>query len=416
MEITEQDRAKIAKANLLLEKRMEFADAWAVDKAASARMLDVNGWFEVKGNPLSKAGVYSYGGNQLPGAPDPTKVYRVYRPADELADPECLASFRLLPWIDNHVMLGAEDDGLTPAERKGVQGVIGEKVYFDSAEGTLFGNLKVFSQSLANLIEAGKRELSCGYRCKYEWTPGVFEGQQYDAVQRSIRGNHLALVESGRMGPGVAVLDGSALDHFTFTIDAKDSAMGEEANTEIVAPDDSKTEEVKAMSLEDAVAAIAALMPAIEMIQKAAAATQAAVEEPEAVGTDAKDDKPEAKTETKKPEPKPAKVEVKVEAKPVAVMDEATYFKSMTKALNAREALYMRLSPIVGAFDHAEMTEAEVALYGIKKLGLKAKPGQEQSMLDGYLQAATVQSRKVVAMDSAPEDNWLTRQLKKKES
>lgn len=401
MEVTEQDRTEIAEA---------------MDRA-SARMLDSNGWFEVQGNPLSKAGVFNYGGNQLPGAPDATKVYRVYRPAEELADPECLASFRLLPWIDNHVMLGAEDDGLTPAERKGVQGVIGEKVYFDSAEGTLFGNLKVFSQSLANLIEAGKRELSCGYRCKYEWTPGMFEGQQYDAVQRSIRGNHLALVESGRMGPGVAVLDGSALDHFTFTIDAKDSAMGDEANTELAKTDESTTtEEVKAMSLEDAVAAIAALMPAIEMIQKAAAATQAAVEETEAVGADAKDDKTEAKPEMKKPESKPAKVEVKVEAKPVAVMDEAQFFKSMTKALNAREALYARLSPIVGAFDHAEMSEAEVALYGVKKLGLKAKPGQEQSMLDGYLQAATVQARKVVAMDSAPEDNWLTRQLKKKES
>ena len=39
------------------------------------------------------------------------------------------------------------------------------------------------------------RELSCGYYCDLDETPGEYEGQRYDARQRNIRGNHLALVE-----------------------------------------------------------------------------------------------------------------------------------------------------------------------------------------------------------------------------
>lgn len=184
--------------------------AFAQDK--TARIEDVNGWYEVKGNPISKVGVYPYLGSQIPGAEDPTKIYHVYRPAEELADPETLESFRLLPWIDDHAMLG---EAFTPAERKGVHGVIGEDVYFDAPY--LRANIKVFSSSMASKIGGGKIELSPGYRCTYSKERGTFEGQAYDYVQRDIRGNHLALVDKGRTGPDVSVLD-----HLSITIDAAD--------------------------------------------------------------------------------------------------------------------------------------------------------------------------------------------------
>jgi len=96
----------------------------------SARVPDINGWPEIRSNPLSKVGVFPYSGRSIPGAPEPDRAYNVLRPAEELSDPECIQSFKLLPWIDNHVMLGKEDDGLMPAEKKGVQGVIGEEVFW----------------------------------------------------------------------------------------------------------------------------------------------------------------------------------------------------------------------------------------------------------------------------------------------
>ncbi|MDE2471810.1 MAG: DUF2213 domain-containing protein [Bradyrhizobium sp.] len=355
----------------------------------SARSIDTNGWVEIAGNPLSKAGVFDYRGAQLPNAPDAARIYRVYRPAEELADPECIASFRLLPWIDDHAMLGDEDAGLMPAERKGVQGVIGEEVYFDAPY--LRGNLKVFSQSLAGLIEAGKRELSCGYRCVYDWTSGVFEGQPYDCVQRQIRGNHVALVNSGRMGPDVAVLD--TLDQPTLTSDAKEPAMADEA----------KEEGGSGMTLEQALEAIKTVMPAIKMLQEAASA---------ATPADPAIDVPAADAEPKKDDDK-MDDEKKGEGMDAAP---ALTVKQLMAQIARRDALAGKLSQHVGTFDHAEMTEQEVAQYGIAKLGLSAPAGHEAAMLAGYLAGAQVPSKvaTTATMDSTA-DNFVTRHLTRKE-
>src|SRR5690606_21511616 len=130
------------------------------DSAESKRIKDFNGWYEVKENPLTKVGVFPYLGKQIDDSLEPETIYHVYRPADELADEETLKSFRLLPWIDEHVMLGSRKEGLTPAEQKGIQGVVGEDIVFDGEY--LRANIKVFSEKLAKLIESGKKELSIG--------------------------------------------------------------------------------------------------------------------------------------------------------------------------------------------------------------------------------------------------------------
>jgi hypothetical protein len=55
--------------------------------------------------------------------------------------------------------------------------------------------------------KAGKRELSCGYKTDLEMISGVTsgidgipDGLRYDAIQRNIRGNHVALPDRGRAG------------------------------------------------------------------------------------------------------------------------------------------------------------------------------------------------------------------------
>lgn len=48
--------------------------------------------------------------------------------------------------------------------------------------------------------QSGLRELSLGYNLRLEETPGVWEGQPYDAIQRDIVINHLALVGQARAG------------------------------------------------------------------------------------------------------------------------------------------------------------------------------------------------------------------------
>lgn len=65
------------------------------------------------------------------------------------------------------------------------------------------------------LVEQGqRREVSCGYTCELDHTPGVYRGERYDAVQRSIRYNHVGLGPEGwgRAGPEVSLrLDGAAV-------------------------------------------------------------------------------------------------------------------------------------------------------------------------------------------------------------
>jgi hypothetical protein len=54
----------------------------------------------------------------------------------------------------------------------------------------------------------GKKELSLGYSAEIEWKSGTSgAGEQYDAVQKNIRANHLALVDSARGGPKLRIGD-----------------------------------------------------------------------------------------------------------------------------------------------------------------------------------------------------------------
>lgn len=355
-----------------------------------ARIVDGNGWFEVKANPISKAGIFPYSGRQLgkTGA-DADRIYRVLRPAEELSDPACIESFKLIPWIDDHTMLGPTAQAVSPnavsAEKKGVQGVIGEDVFFEGD--TLFANIKAFSSTLAQLIQAGKRELSAGYRCIYDMTAGVLNGQHYDAVQRKIRGNHLALVTEGRMGPDVAVMD-----RLTFTFDALEIDMA--------GKDEASGTGAGAMTLEQACTMIAELAPQVAKLTEAMAglnkpAAPAAVEDkPAAPAAPAADATPPAAAPSGEGEKAVA---------PAAAMSEDAMEQAVIGRIAKRDTLAKQLSGHVGTFDHSDMTLDKVVAYGIEKLGLKVDKGQEFAALSGYLQAKpdATPSATVTGMDAA---------------
>ena len=371
-----------------------------------ARVYDINGWFEVPDNPISKAGVFPYSGRQLgKTGPEADKIFRVLRPPEELADPECIESFKLLPWIDDHTMLGPAAQELSPAaqpaEKKGVAGVIGEKVYFK--EGKLYANIKAFSDTLAQLIAAGKRELSAGYRCIYEMASGVWEGQPYDAVQRKIRGNHLALVGEGRMGPDVAVMD-----RFTFSFDASEITM------------DPTTEQpeggAQQMTIADAISAIKTLVPLITQLTEVMAPLLAAAEKTEVAATGGED--PAVDGEPAKPEGEAEQPAQPAPTKPGMTSEDASE-RAILSRIAKRDALARQLSAHVGTFDHAEMTLSDVVAYGCDKLGLKPAAGAEQATVEGWLsgRGATHPPATVVTQDSKTEtpkggavDRYLTQE------
>lgn len=345
------------------------------------KVIDGNGWVEIRDNPISKVGVFPYSGRQL--GLDDDRIYQVLRPPEELGDPACVESFKLIPWVDEHAMLGPDR---MPAERKGVQGVIGEDVFFK--DGYLRANIKAFSSTLAALISAGKRELSAGYRCVYDMTAGIWNGQAYDAVQRQIRGNHLALVTEGRMGPDVAVMD-----KLTFTFDAKDIAMGEEAT---------KDEGGGAgdMTLAQCVAMLAELAPQVAKLTAAMGAMSGAPKEPDG-------DEP-----TVDKAPAPAAPPASAPAAPA--MDEALIMKRIAQ----RDSLAKQISAHIGTFDHAGMTLDSLVTYGCEKLGVKAEKGQEAAALSGFLQAKPASTPAAsVALDSAVKAaSFVTKHLSPKEA
>ena len=402
----------------------------------TAREYDDNGWAEIKGNPISKVGVFPYLGSQIDNSDtspfEPNEVYNVYRPEEELNNPETIASFKLLPWTDDHAMLGREDAGLTSAEKKGVHGVIGEDVFFE--DGYLKGNLKVFSNKLADLINTGKKELSIGYRCLYDIASGVYDGTHYDAIQRNIRGNHLALVDEGRAGSDVAVLD-----HFKLTLDSGDLTVPEYNK-----PDgESKMKDEGEITLESLHDKLEMLCEAVakmqggegkaediepkEFVKKAKVtdetAEAAGKKEDEEKTAEAGDESEEEtkkkesedeseKEETEKREKKNDNMDSKIaglEKQIRQLKSEGT--KTLLNEISRRDSLAKQLSMHIGTFDHACKTLDEVASYGVKKLQLVCKPGHEEAVLSGFLAGRKISPVANHGQDSKHSsnsiDNWL---------
>ena len=387
------------------EEIAEAAEANA--SAMDRREYDTNGWFEVKDNPLSKIGIFQYSGGSISPECEQDKIYNVYRPAEELSTEECINSFKLLPWIDNHVMLGSEDEGLTPAESKGIQGVIGEDVYFDGEY--LKGNIKVFSEAMSSLIANGKKELSCGYRCRYEYAPGTYDGVAYDYVQREIRGNHLALVENGRMGPDVAVLD-----HFTFTVDNKELFnMAEEIKE--------SGSEKPDMTLEEVHKFLEEVMPKLAKIQELTgqsfgSAGEEAVADEDETKSDGDMEKPDGEAEDEEGMEYGVGGQKKEEKEGErgAGMDAAAIALSVERKIAEKAKLYDKLSKHIGAFDHSEMSLDKMAKYGLNKLGVEAPKESRVTFLNAYLQGKGVSS--AVAMDTTAtrKNNFVKRFLEGK--
>ena len=376
----------------------------------TARQSDINGYVTIKDNPISKAGVFDYSGAQIgvTGA-DAARVFKVYRPESELADPECIESFKLLPFVDGHAMLGSEQDGLVPPEQKGVGGMIGETVYFDAPY--LRANLRIVSESLKNAIASGKIELSPGYRCVYEMISGVYNGQHYDAIQRRIRGNHLALVPDGRSGPDVSVLD----QNLIFTVDSKQLQeavdMAEQTKDQEGSDGLERIKELIAelKPLIEAQAEAQSLLAEIGLMGKAAEVetemdqTPATLAEPAATDADVMVEKVEDK------EGKPAMDEA---LKRIAALESqiAAMDSKLVSGIADRDTLASKLSEFVGTFDSATMTAAQVAEYGVKKLGVPCTKGSERIALDAYLHGRTPERHKpAIAQDGKSVDiikNW----------
>ena len=125
-------------------------------------------------------------------------IRREYRPPEEAFNVDSLASIRGKPITQLH------------------HGLVTSANYFNShpvgtviSDGRQDGN-NIRADVVIYSLDTKDRELSLGYETELEETPGVTpEGEHYDAIQRNIRYNHLAIVPRGRAGNARLNMDGN---------------------------------------------------------------------------------------------------------------------------------------------------------------------------------------------------------------
>lgn len=175
-------------------QRYERIDSWMF---VSGAVTDSDGF--LRDSPIvARTGIYIY------QQPDGT-IRREYRPPEEVFDADSEASFVGKPIVVGH-----------PAS-----GIVNSDTAKDLAIGTILssGYPKDETNIACDIVIHNpsaigeKRGLSLGYRVDIEETPGTTpDGQQYDAIQRNIRINHLAVVDRARAGAKARLnLDGDEI-------------------------------------------------------------------------------------------------------------------------------------------------------------------------------------------------------------
>lgn len=151
--------------------------------------------------PICRTGMQEYMPQELGVSDTGSGFLKVYREESEVFKPAAIASFEGKPVTDDHPPVGVDASNYASYTKGTVQNVRrGSGVDSDK----LICDLVVYDAALISKIDAGKREISCGYECKYiERDDGTY-------CQMDIIGNHVAVVEEGRAGSEVAIRDAKA--------------------------------------------------------------------------------------------------------------------------------------------------------------------------------------------------------------
>lgn len=134
---------------------------------------------------LTSTGIFEY---QEPDG----SIRRELRLPEDVFDPESLKSYRGKPIVITH------DAGLIDKDN-----VAENQIGTILSEGEPSGDdvrAEIIIHDTDAMKDAGFKELSLGYNLDLDDTPGEWHGQHYDARQKNIRINHLALVREARAG------------------------------------------------------------------------------------------------------------------------------------------------------------------------------------------------------------------------
>lgn len=170
---------------------------------ASVRTVDQDGRMHVAKTPICMAAVNDYRGSEIPGWEelklDPDAIYAMFRHPDEIA--KAAATSNNIQLLDEHVGVDVNNP-----QKELVAGSCGTDAAWDGER--LWNSLVVWdADSIKGILSEQKRELSPSYRYDAVMTAGEWNGAKYDGIMTNIAFNHIALVEQGRQGPDVCVMD-----------------------------------------------------------------------------------------------------------------------------------------------------------------------------------------------------------------
>lgn len=114
---------------------------------------------------------------------------------------KALGQFGMVPVTLEHPPFLLTKDNATSYAK----GLTDSNVVYDK-NGFVKGVITTFDSEAIDKIQNGEAsEISAGYTCRTEDTPGVWRGQNYDAIQRDIQVNHVCFTAKGRAGQDVRV-------------------------------------------------------------------------------------------------------------------------------------------------------------------------------------------------------------------
>lgn len=377
---------------------------------ASVRTMDENGHLRVAKTCISKADVNPYFGREIPGYEalglDADKIYNLLRDPAELE--KAADSFKGKQLLIKHIPV----DSSNP-EKEYTVGAIGSDIAFDGDR--LYSDLTIWDDQAISLIESGKmKELSAGYLYTPDMTPGEYNGIPYDGVMRNILGNHVALVERGRIGKDAVICDELPLPlRKPPTMKTKLKAGALQKITARFALDENTTEE-----LIEEVAENIEHKPVFDEAKLRELAGDNYEEIVKLIGGEAgqaedEDDDPKAESERKELEEtdRDDRDAKRDDDKPA--MDADAIAATVEARINAKYAARDAVEQIVGRIALDGFSDASaIYAYALNKKGI-ATDGINEAGLKALV--ATIRDNKPapapVAMDSAPSD--LTKRFKK---
>lgn len=306
--------------------------------------IDDDGFLNITACPIAKPGVFPYrfsDGSELMEAKLP----------DDIFSPETVQSANSKPITNDH-----PSETVKPANyKKYAVGMTHNDAQSDGRH--LKVSMTVADQKTLDQIRDGKHELSIGFLANIDENPGEYQGTRYDAAQKNIKINHIAIVDRGRAGHDVNLFGDSA----EMVLDKHKSNGGNQMTKLML--DSGDTVELESDAADKVQAQIKAYKQQITDAKEQAKQSKETAEETEKKLKSAKDDKEKAESEATK-----ANAEKDAEkAKAKKAKQDAA--ESIQEAVKNRLALEKKAKKVLGdSYEFESKDDKQIKVDAIKKL------------------------------------------------